>query len=324
MSFARTLLQNLASTLRHRGWSNHGSATRLPLLSRTEILELRNRLEQPIGENEHTREVAHRLYGDAQSVYRGSGLDYEESRPYQTGDELRFMNWRLSARTGELYMKVFREERRPGVFILVDRRASMRFGTQTRLKACQAARATALIAFAAQKNNAPVAGVILDPDTKWLTESAGETGMFNLVNAAASPCPPLADATIAADLDHTIRLLQGLITRGSIVYLISDFHDLTELSRASLLQLATEHRVCAIRISDPAEKHLPTAGPLGFISGHSEITNIDTNDSEIQSRYTDLMSDFTTRLQQLFSASDIPCIELSDVEDDIETVIPLP
>ena len=200
----------------------------------------------------------------------------------------------------------------------------MRFGSQTRIKACQAARAATLISFAAQQHNAPIGGVILDPDTKWLAESVGETGIFNLINAAAAPCPPIAGQIDAADLDHTIRLLQGLLSRGSIIYLISDFHDLTALSRASLLQLSTEHRVCAIRIDDPAERHLPVAGPLGFVSGQSEITNIDTSDSAIQTRYTDLMNKFTSQLQQLFAASDIPYVELSDVTDDIETVIPLP
>ena len=118
MALAQTFLQSLGNYLRHGRWPAHNHSIQQPLLTRAEILEIRTRLAQLQEQSQHTHEVAHRLYGDAQSVYRGYGLDYEESRPYQRGDELRFMNWRLSARTGELYMKVFREERHPSVFVL--------------------------------------------------------------------------------------------------------------------------------------------------------------------------------------------------------------
>jgi uncharacterized protein (DUF58 family) len=79
-------------------------------------------------------------------------MDYDESRPYFPGDELRFMNWRVTARTGEPHMKVFREERKPSVFIVVDRRQNMCFGTRRRLKVSQAVRAAAVTAFDARLN----------------------------------------------------------------------------------------------------------------------------------------------------------------------------
>ena len=85
-----------------------------------------------------------------------------KAAPTIAGDELRFMNWRATARTGEPHMKVFREERMPAVFIVVDRRQSMRFGTRKRLKVTQAVRAAAVTAFFARLRNAPVAGVLLE------------------------------------------------------------------------------------------------------------------------------------------------------------------
>ena len=144
-----------------------GSKTQQPLLNNNEILELLLRVKNNKKSRSHKYDISFRKIGDVRSTYRGHGIDYEESRLYQSGDDPRYMNWQLSARTGQHYMKVFREERQPGIFILIDRRNSMRFGTQQRLKVTQAVRAAAIAAFSAQENNFSIGGVILDDEIEW-------------------------------------------------------------------------------------------------------------------------------------------------------------
>jgi uncharacterized protein (DUF58 family) len=306
-----------------------------PLLSRNEILKLRQDVEQRSGTIEYRHEVEHRTLGDARSVYRGYGMDYDESRPYFPGDELRFMNWRVTARTGEPHMKVFREERKPGVFIVVDRRQDMRFGTRSRLKVTQAVRAAAVMAFDARLRNVPVAGVLLESSEKsklsWIAESFDEAGVFNFIHAAMKACPPPASAsaqkTIQADgkneesLSHVIKLMTPMLAQGSSVILISDFHDLDDSCRSSLLELSMTHHLQAIQIIDPVELKLPACGNLLVRSQQLPAIGIDSSNKNFRSQYHKLASGFLESKQQLFRSLAIPCQKLMTDEDRIEAIV---
>jgi uncharacterized protein (DUF58 family) len=289
------------------------------LLDRTEIADLLRRAQSVAQGPEYSREVAHSNIGSTRSVYRGFGLDYEESRPYQPGDELRFMNWRLTARTGEPHMKVFREERRPGVFIVIDRRASMRFGTRRRLKVAQAARVAALVAFAAQAQHSPIGGVTVEPEPQWLTESAGPQSAFAVVGAANRPCPVLPTATDEPTLEHILRLTHAVARRGTAVYVISDFHDLEDSARHILLQLATEHQLCAVHIVDAAEEELPAAGPLQLDGAGGETGILtDTSDPATRRAYAAAARHQLDAVEALFTSLGIHCTRITADRDDIE------
>lgn len=324
MSAAPKLLQAIHHTLRHLVFHATEQTTHAPLLSPADITALSYLAENPTPAEEHQHEVAHRQYGDARSVYRGFGLDYEESRPYQAGDDLRFMNWRLSARSGELFMKVFREERKPSVFILLDRSSSMRFGSQRRLKVTQAARVATLIALRAQHQNTPVSGVILNPDPHWIQESRSGADAWAFIHAAKTPCPPIDEAGTAPGPAHIIRLLHGMLVQGSVVYLISDFHDYSAAEQPALLQLATQHRVCAIRITDAAEQQLPAAGQLNFSTGEDQpVQSIDTSQARTQMEYRQAYAEHRRRQEGLFNGADIPCLDLGSDDDDIAQHLPM-
>ena len=116
------------------GMQSYNKLASYPLLDTQTILGLKEQIQIHQNNSSNHKEIQHPMTGDSRSIFRGGGLDFEESRMYQAGDDLRYMNWRLTARSGEPYMKVFREERQPGIFIVVDRRPSMRFGTKKRLK----------------------------------------------------------------------------------------------------------------------------------------------------------------------------------------------
>jgi len=316
-------------------YNRHRQQPGAPLLSQNEILKLRVQVEQHNGTVEYRHEVEHRTLGDARSVYRGYGMDYDESRPYFPGDELRFMNWRVTARTGEPHMKVFREERKPGVFIVVDRRQDMRFGTRCRLKVTQAVRAAAVMAFDARLRNAPVAGVLLESAQKsklsWIAESFDEAGVFNFIHAANKPCPPPVSAQLTPQvsdineesLSHVIKLLTPMLAQGSSVILISDFHDLDDSCRSSLLELSMTHHLQAIHIIDPVEVELPECGNLLVPSQKKSrpLIGIDSSNNNSSSQYHKLASTFMESKQQLFRSLAIPFQIFMTDDDRIEQIV---
>ena len=293
-----------------------------PLLERDALRELASR-SRHLGALDGTRpEAAWPRLGDTRSPYRGSGLDYEDSRPYQPGDELRHINWRLSARSGTPQTKIFREERRPGVFVVVDRRGSMRFGTRTRPKCTQAAICTALIAFAARDRGASVGGLLLAEEIQWLGPGRGDRAVFRLIAGAAAPCPPRSG--------HPWPGLPGLLPRlrlalpaGTALYLVSDFGDLGSEDRRALLQLATRHAVAAICITDPAEAVLPAAGPVTLVSDRDGSERIvDTDDPALRADFAAAAARARETRRRLLTGGGADYCEVGTTEPRPEARIP--
>jgi len=305
----------------------HPDTLEAPLLSRQDIFDLYYRVQDRFRLRQNPYEVAHRMLGDNRSVYKGYGLDYEESRSYQPGDELRFMNWRVTARTGQLMMKVYREERRPGIFVLLDRRPTMRFGTQVRIKAAQAARVAALVSFIAQKENTQVGGVILNQDANWIPEQSGSEAAFRLVNQASKPCPPLNNNNETTSLHYILKVMTRVLTRGSTVYLLSDFHDLDENSRAALIQLAAEHQIVAYHIMDPAELDLPKAGDLNLTepnnspSQSTQTVKVQSENKKLRQHYKQQAQHHITAIQKILTSAGINYHRIMSHIDNIEREI---
>ncbi len=314
-------------------FSNPQPPADTPLLSRDEILSLRMQLDQNNNHPTYRHEVEHRTLGDARSVYRGYGMDYDESRPYFPGDELRFMNWRVTARTGQPHMKVFREERKPGVFIAVDRRQSMRFGTRRRLKVTQAVRAAAATAFSARSQNTPVAGVLLESGEKaalhWIPESFDESGVFNFIHSANRPGPPphtaqlngMPDTLNEESFSRVIKLLTPMLARGSDVILISDFHDLEDDCRSSLLELSMTHHLRAIQIIDPIELELPACGNILVPLQQGSYRSINSSDNQSRKQYVEAASALVESKQQMFKSLAIPSQRLMTDDDRIDQIV---
>lgn len=208
--------------------------------------------------------------GDMLAQQRGMGMEYAESRPYSAGDEPRLMHWRLTARQGKLFVKQFQDEQRPSLFILVDRRNAMRFGTRRYLKVTQAARVAALLAFSAAQQGWEVSGVLLEQQVHWLPPSQGQTAIWQWVQQCCHACP-LTDVPRESQLAPVLTQLHGQLRLGAQVYLLSDFADLNPQCEPALLQLNSAHALHAVHILDRSEHHLPAAGwvALQGMAGHS-------------------------------------------------------
>jgi len=297
--------------------------SQLPLLTDQEILDLLLRVQNKKRTQAHKYDISHRRFGDTRSIYRGYGIDYEESRHYVPGDDPRYMNWQLTARTGKHFMKVYREERQPGVFILIDRRPSMRFGTQTNLKITQAVRAAAIAAFKAQQNNLSVGGLILDDELEWFKESQSKHAIFNFIQRASQPAAAVYDTQSNDEINFNdvLKTLKEVLSKeiGSYIYLISDFYDLDEQSRPILLELATTHQMQAIHITDMAEIKLPDIGSINFKSGNAkEAITIDTHSVSDRDRYETMANEHLSLIKGAFESLAISYQEILTSSQNIE------
>jgi uncharacterized protein (DUF58 family) len=212
------------------------------------------------------REVHDHHAGDWASRWLGRGLDFEESRLYSPGDDIRDMDWRTTARTGRAHLKIYREERQPMLHLVVDRGATMRFGTRRRLKVAQAVRVAAVLAFAAAGRNGVIGATLWDAQDQDLPPRHGRLAALALIEQAAAPCPPLADPASTEALHHADRLatLEASLPRGAQLALISDFSWLTAEHEALLARLAARFEVWAIQVVDAAERALPDVGLARF------------------------------------------------------------
>lgn len=212
------------------------------------------------------REVHDHHAGDWASRWLGRGLDFEESRLYSPGDDIRDMDWRTTARTGRPHLKIYREERQPAVHLVVDRGATMRFGTRKRLKVTQAARVAALLAFAATGQNGVIGATLWGREDDTLPTGHGRLAALGLIGQIAAPCPPLNDPIPADSMRQSDRLarLEAELPRGARLVLISDFSWLTAGHESALARLAARFDVWAIQIVDAVEQALPNAGLVRF------------------------------------------------------------
>lgn len=221
------------------------------------------------------------LAGEYHSVFKGAGMEFEEVRPYAPGDEIRSIDWNVTARAGEPFVKRFVEERDQRVMLLVDLSASGRFGTTAQTKNDLAAELCALLAFSAIKNN-DRAGLIAFTDRieHYLAPKKGSGHVLRLIRDILGFRPAGTGTNIACALDHLARVT----TKRCVVFLISDFID-TGYEKA-LRIAARRHDVIAVSIADPRERELPDAGLILARDAESgEEIWLDTGSRAVRERY---------------------------------------
>lgn len=264
-----------------------------PLLSDHQIHQLQQELEGlslNFPASTHFSEALRQ--GEQASRFMGSGLEYEESRPYQPGDEVRRINWRLMAKTGQAYTKLYQEERQQSVFILLDQRNSMRFGTRMRLKAEQALRAAGYFAWLAEKSALSVEGAYLAENLQFTPSFEGRSSFLELMHRFSQPCPPLSSSSgrasnqpfVEPSLDDVLMDLLHRLLPGSRLVVISDFHDLNDTTLRLLTELQHCVSVKAVWIEDEAERSLPNVSGMRL---HSSMTDqaYDLGDAAQQEAY---------------------------------------
>ena len=215
------------------------------------------------------------------SHFRGRGMEFDESRPYQPGDDPRSIDWRVTARSTTAYTKLFREERERPVLVVVDLRANMHFATRGCFKSVNASRAAALLSWAAHHRGDRLGGLIFGDTThRELKPRLGRQAALRYVHElVAHPdwqnrerAPGSDDA---APLTQAMSALRRVARPGSLVVILSDFLGFSRAAQSYLSSVARHNEVLAVFLNDPLERQLPPPGHYRLVSRDDEMA-IDT------------------------------------------------
>jgi uncharacterized protein (DUF58 family) len=256
-----------------------------PYVDLQDLLALRYR---PFAESRLAATVLSPRGGTRLSRQRGRGIDFSEVRPYYPGDDIRTIDWRVTARKARPHTKVFREERERLTLLFVDQTQSMFFGSQVRLKSVAAAEYAALTAWRAVQQHDRVGGLIIGNaaiathkpyrNLKPLARLFGDLARYNRRLERGAPLPD------RAHFEEALLRLRRLARRDHRIYLVSDFAPLGDHWREAFQALARDNEVIAVRVFDPLERELPPADLYGITDG-AERWQFDAGDADLRRHY---------------------------------------
>lgn len=240
----------------------------------------------------HQKNMAFSQAGGYRSAFRGRGIDFEEVRIYQPGDDIRTMDWRVTARTGEPHTKVYREERERPVLFLVDQGPSMMFGTRVAFKSVVAARAAALIAWAALDNNDRVGGLVFRGNQhRELRPTARRQGVLQLCRAlSAGSLEDMSKGTQENALNLALVQFSRISRPGSMIFLISDFRETDADTPQHFGRVARRCDVVTLLVYDPMEAAPPQPGRYPVTDGDAFLT-LDTTPIGARKAYRHILAD---------------------------------
>lgn len=267
------------------------------------------------GLNLHHAQFRSSQSGNYVSRFKGRGMEFDEARLYQPGDDIRTIDWRVTARTGKTHTKVFREERERPVFISVDNRLAMHFATRGVFKSVLAAKLGGLLAWAAEYHGDRIGGQLFsEHECRELKPQNGRHAVLRFLNALVKPQDSLDKAFT---LDQVLARLNQHARPGSLVYIISDFRGINDQAETHIAKLTEHCEVVLIFIYDPLESSLPTQGRYRFTDDERDVV-IDTGDQQRLLSYQQRFVQRQQRLELLAKKRGLVFIQCSTLEDPIE------
>lgn len=261
--------------------------------------------------------IRSKQHGGFVSRFKGRGMEFDQSRLYQAGDDIRCIDWRVTARTGKTHSKIFREERERPVFISVDNRPSMFFATRGVFKSVQAAKIAALLAWKAQLQGDRLGGQLLTEfSCQEIKPQNGKHAVLRFFNTLVKKSKLTAKQFT---LDQAIARLVQHARPGSLVYIISDFRGLNQATENHLAKLSSHCEVVLIQVYDPIESQLPKKGRYRFIDKNSDIV-IDTADTHCVDKYQKRYQQRLEYLLKVVKKCGIGIIHCGTDDDPIEVL----
>lgn len=249
--------------------------------------------------------------GSYHTNFKGRGMAFSEVREYQTGDEVRTIDWNVTARLGNPYIKVFEEEREISLMLLADISASGNFSSKSDTKRDIITYISAIIAFSASQNHDKT-GLLLFSDKveRYIVPKKGKSHILRIIRDLIEVKPESNNTNIAKALSYTLNMLK----KRSIVFILSDFMDSDFEKQMEIC--AAKHETIAIRVYDPAEEKLPKMGMLNVKDAESgKVFLLDTNSAKLRRNYAENMENRKEYLRGFFAKNKIAYIEIS-TEDD--------
>lgn len=268
-----------------------------------------------------TRRLSENVFaGEYRSSFKGRGMSFSEVREYQPGDDVRDIDWNVTARTGKPHMKVFEEERELTLMLLVDVSGSMDFGTSQATQRETATEIAATLAFSAIRNNDKV-GVMFFSDRieKYIPPKKGRRHILYIIRELLSFQPEKYRTDIKSCLEYFLRMTR----RRCICFLISDFKCDCEFSR-ELAIAGRKHDFIALRIYDKRMKSLPNVGLLKTEDAESgKVIYLDTSSMKVRNNHAKRWQIEEDRLRGIFLKSKVDCEEISTSDDYVRKLIQL-
>jgi uncharacterized protein (DUF58 family) len=266
----------------------------------------------------HTKRLVNDLFsGEYHSTFKGQGMEFEEVRQYQPGDDIRLIDWNVTARTGYPYIKKFREERELSVVLMVDASSSGRFGTRERFKSETAAELCALLAFSAIKNNDKVGLIIFtDRIEKFVPPQKGRSHVLRLIREILYFEPVGTGTDVAGALEY----FNKVIKRKSVVFLISDF--LSDNYLKPLQISNNKHDVVAMKVSDPREASFENVGLIELEDAETgEVVLINTSSKKFRQEFAARAKDDNENLKRNLQLINIDFINIQTGESYIAPLV---
>jgi uncharacterized protein (DUF58 family) len=259
----------------------------------------------------------HIFAGEYHTAFKGRGMAFSEVREYQPGDDIRSIDWNVTARFNNPYIKVFEEEREMTVMLLVDVSASKDFGTQEQMKQELVTELAAVLAFSAIQNNDKI-GLIFFSDKveKFIPPKKGKSHILRIIRELITFEPDRK----GTDIGEALRFFNNVIKKRSVCFLISDF--LSQDFEAPLRIANKKHDLVAVRIHDKREEELPNVGMVQMKAVETEETYwIDTGKKAIRSQFKSNYLKHQAQLMQLFRNCGVDTIDLRTDQDYVKPLI---
>ena len=266
----------------------------------------------------YTNRAVNELYsGEYESTFKGRGMQFDEVREYTPGDDIRTIDWNVTARTGKPYIKRYVEEREMTVVFAVDLSASGDFGTVNKMKNELAAEFCAVLAFAAAKNNDKVGLLIFtDQIELYIPPKKGIRHMLRLIRELLYFKMPRRTTNIPEALDYLAKVIRKKAT----VFLVSDFIE-TEFKKPLSL-LNKRHDVVAVSVRDRAEVALPGAGLIEFADAETgQIILVDTSSKRFRNQYSSSSTQRFDQLKNMLRTINVDCISISTDKPYIQDLV---
>jgi len=261
------------------------------------------------------RPVLSIVSGDHRSPFRGKGLEFEEVREYVHGDDVRNIDWRVTARTGRPHLKLFAEERERSILICTDVNHMMRFGTRGTFKSIQAARITALLGWAASREHNRIGGSFfgnVENGMLFIDPARSRRSLWRMLKQLCDRNDHFAEPVL---LEDHLRYLSKAVPPGALVFIISDFMVLTDSLKKRLSDLHRRSDVVLVSVNDPADQYLQPVGPLIFSDDGNKKLVVDTADKLGSKAYQQLWGRNRATLQNIVNTIGLGYIALSTDRD---------
>jgi uncharacterized protein (DUF58 family) len=261
------------------------------------------------------------LFGDYTGVFYGPSLDLAEVRAYQPGDEVRRIDWNVTARMNAIYVRQYREEKELTAWLLVDLSPSMDFGTVQRFKRQLAIDFAGVAAYIVTRHGDKVGaiGFPTQAGQVFVPPRTGRHQALRVVHALASE--PRVSGGGRTDLTNVLHQLQRVLHRRSLVFLISDFHSPSGWE-ARLADLGRRHDVIAVQIEDPRERELPDVGGVYFQDPETgQQLWVDTADRNVRDRYHELVAARDAELAQMTRRAAVDMLRLSTATSLVDPLV---